>query len=280
MFTMCANPFNPPGTTGLFPCRDCLPCRLARRRLWQTRIYLESCCHRDNTFLTLTYDDDHLPHHGTLVPADYQKFLKRVRKSISPSTLRYYFVGEYGDISQRPHYHAAIFGLPPSFPYSDFWDKGFVYPGILTPESAQYVAGYVMKKLTKPDHPDLNGRFPEFARMSLKPGIGALAVDSLNSSTAPHMPFDVPTSFRVNGKNTPIGPYLIRKLREARFTPDEIENIKTVNRRDRHEEMLILHPDALYHPQGIRAYARQQTQGQRDSLIARHQIFGVKNEKI
>lgn len=254
---------------------------MRRRRLWQARIYLESCCHSSNTFLTLTYSDDNLPEGGTLVPRHYQLFLKSLRKSIAPATVRYYFVGEYGSQTARPHYHAAIFGLGPEFDYSRFWSHGFVYPGLLTPESAQYIAGYVMKKMTNPDHPDLDGRYPEFARMSLKPGIGANAADQINAQSRDHMPFDVPRTLTVGGKkNVPVGKYLVNKMLEARFSLEDIESIKSARALERHNEMLTMHPDSLYHPQGLKAYALSQTEARRADLSYKFSISGIKNEKI
>ena len=75
-------------------------------------------------FLTLTYDDEHLPMHGSLIKQDIQKFFKRLWWKVSTEKLRYYVVGEYGSTCpyheiencpkcgplQRPHYHAIIFG--------------------------------------------------------------------------------------------------------------------------------------------------------------------------
>ena len=66
-------------------------------------------------FLTLTYADEHLPPNGSLVVADLQKFIKRLRKHYAKRNngikLRYYACGEYGDRYGRPHYHAIICGL-------------------------------------------------------------------------------------------------------------------------------------------------------------------------
>ena len=44
-----------------FGCGQCLPCRVNKRRLWTNRIMLESMCHDDNAFVTLTYNDDNIP---------------------------------------------------------------------------------------------------------------------------------------------------------------------------------------------------------------------------
>ena len=75
-------------------------------------------------FLTLTYDNEHLPMFGTLVKQDIQNFFKRLWWKVSTEKLRYYVVGEYGaqcpyheivdcpqcGSLQRPHYHAIVFG--------------------------------------------------------------------------------------------------------------------------------------------------------------------------
>lgn len=206
------------------PCTKCMPCRFNRRRFWTNRIVLESMMHGDSSFLTLTYDDVHLPSGGTLVPRDVQLFLKRLRKAISPVSLRYYFVGEYGDQTQRPHYHAALFGI--GIGYSDIvakaWGRGHSYLGDLNLHSAQYIAGYVVKKMTAKDDPRLMGRYPEFARMSLRPGIGALAIPdiarSMISSDGEILGLvngDVPNSLKLGGRALPLQRYLRRKLRVA-----------------------------------------------------------------
>lgn len=206
--------------------------------------------HSDSSFLTLTYDDAHLPISGTLIPKDLQDFLKRFRKAILPLKIRYFGVGEYGDESQRPHYHLAVFGYPTcsygqtrSYKLArgrpccstcslvqDAWGKGQIYLGLLEQKSAQYIAGYVTKKMTRYDDPRLNGRNPEFARMSLKPGIGADAMHQLASDL---MLFnldtsqgDVPSALAHGKKQLPLGRYLRRHLRtligKEKNTPDEI----------------------------------------------------------
>ena len=65
--------------------------------------------HPHNAYITLTYNDDHLPANGSLQPRDLQLFWKRLRKARTPG-IRYYACGEYGDQTARPHYHAIIFG--------------------------------------------------------------------------------------------------------------------------------------------------------------------------
>lgn len=96
------------------PCGKCIGCRLERSRQWAIRCMHEASLYEDNCFITLTYNDDHLPSNGSLDKTHFQKFLKRLRKSIYPQKLRYYHCGEYGDEGGRPHYHAIIFGWSPS----------------------------------------------------------------------------------------------------------------------------------------------------------------------
>lgn len=176
--------------------------------------------HQDNLFLTLTYAPEHEPADRSVSPRELQLFLKRLRRNVEPTRFRYFGVGEYGDKTQRPHYHLAIFGL--GFQHEkaihDAWPYGFIYLGDITSGSSSYVAGYVTKKMTKQkDFPD--GRHPEFARMSLRPGIGLPAMekvlDAITSPTGGGLPDgDVPRVLRHGGKIYPLGRYLRTKLRE------------------------------------------------------------------
>lgn len=199
---------------------------------------LEAFKHPQNCFVTLTYSDEHLPKGGTLVKKHYQAFLDRLRKRILPFTFRYYICGEYGEKSQRPHYHAALFGIGPedAETIDQSWGLGFSHVGDLTHDSAQYIAGYVTKKMNHPaskctpkcTHPPLASRLPEFSRMSLKPGIGAPAVpDIADVLTSPAgcdalaRVGDVPHHLLLEKKQLPLGKYLRGKLRETLHFPDK-----------------------------------------------------------
>lgn len=219
-----------------FPCGRCMPCLFNRRRTWAHRIMLEAALREDNSFVTLTYDDEHLVRE-TLEPNHVKDWLKRLRSRISPLRVRYYLVGEYGDETGRPHYHAALFGFPTcrfeKTQYRngllrcctqcelvrDTWGFGNVFLGTLEINSAQYVAGYVTKKMTRFDDPRLKvGQHPEFARMSLRPGIGG---DFMHEVASTHMQFnldksqaDVPSALRHGKRVLPLGRYLRKRLRK------------------------------------------------------------------
>lgn len=95
--------------TGLqIPCGYCILCKEEHARQTAIRITHEATCHLQNSFVTLTYSPKHLPPYSSLRYDDLTKFWKRLRKRFGK--LRYYAVGEYGDRTLRPHYHACIFG--------------------------------------------------------------------------------------------------------------------------------------------------------------------------
>ncbi|AZL83025.1 replication initiator protein [Apis mellifera associated microvirus 54] len=226
---LCKHPFIKGDTA--FPCGQCLTCRINRRRLWTHRIILEALKHEFSCFVTLTYNDENYPKDGSLVPKHLQNYLKRLREAIKPHKIRFYAVGEYGDISGRAHYHLALFGMPESSRdlIQQHWPYGFTYTGGLSIESAQYIAGYVTKKMTKKDDPRLQGRHPEFARMSLRPyGIGAGALDEIEDFLYTDIgnkllgqTKDVPLFLTHGGKNLPLGRYLRSKLRERLQIPNQ-----------------------------------------------------------
>ncbi|WNK12472.1 MAG: replication initiator protein [Microvirus sp.] len=225
-YVICANPWKE-GTLQGFSCGQCLPCRFNRRRLWTHRIQLEAKLHDFSTFVTLTYSDDSLPDSGSLSIRDYQLFIKRLRKRLSGVSrqLRFFAVGEYGDDTGRAHYHVVLFGVAQSEvdTVQRCWDKGHVRLDRLDAGLAQYLAKYTVKRLTAPDDPRLPpGRQPEFARMSLRPGIGRGYLDKVASKlcTPPGQQLiertgDVPQVLRTDGKLLPLGRYLTNELRKT-----------------------------------------------------------------
>ena len=60
------------------PCGRCVGCRLERSRQWSVRIMHEAQFYADSSFITLTYDDDHIPPFGSLFYPDFQGFMKRL----------------------------------------------------------------------------------------------------------------------------------------------------------------------------------------------------------
>ncbi|AXH77031.1 MAG: replication initiator protein [Microviridae sp.] len=172
----------------------------------------EKRLHRENCFITLTYDNEHLPPFGTLVKRDLQLFMKRLRKEFGDG-IRFYGCGEYGDLNKRPHYHVLLFNHDfsdkrkiganrrgdnyySSAVLSRLWPMGHNLLGEVTFDSAAYVARYVMKKLTGPpakgayDVRDGDGvihtRIPEFTCMSRRPGIGRGWYDRYGRETYAH----------------------------------------------------------------------------------------------
>jgi hypothetical protein len=153
------------------PCGKCLACRIAYRRMWSTRLYHEVGYHDDSSFVTLTYSDSHLPVNCSLRLTDLQLFFKRLRVNIKRhpdprlrnTRIKYYACGEYGDLTLRPHYHMILFGLgfrdghreliQQSWPLCDWSVDSIRNESIkpVTPESINYVCGYIDKKLSGQD---------------------------------------------------------------------------------------------------------------------------------
>ena len=181
-------------------CGQCTGCRSEYSRQWAMRIVLEQSLWLNNIFITLTYDNNHLPGHNTLIKKDFQDFMKRLRwnkQSTKENPVRFFHCGEYGDKFGRPHYHAILFntnfsdrkqllghkGLTTSDTLSKLWGKGHSSIGDVTFQSAAYVAGYVQKKINgkqkdshyaiiDPDTGEYQGqRQQEYSTMSRNPGI-------------------------------------------------------------------------------------------------------------
>jgi len=186
----------------LIPCGQCVGCRLERSRQWAVRCMHEASLHDENMFITLTYDDLHLPSNMSLQKRHFQLFMKRLRKFVGKK-VRFFHCGEYGDLNFRPHYHACIFGF--RFPVSDLveintkdgvkmyslsllelWPYGYNVVGDVTFDSAAYVARYCIKKVNGAMAKDHYGdKVPEYVTMSRRPGIGHEWIKSFKKDTYP-----------------------------------------------------------------------------------------------
>lgn len=131
----------------IFRCGKCLSCRIAVTREWAMRCMHEMGYHEKNVFVTLTYNDENIPANNEANKKEFTDFLKRIRKA--GNKIRYYACGEYGEKTDRPHYHAIIFGLGTEDKdlIEKKWGKGFCKVGTVTYDSCRYVAEYIFKKM-------------------------------------------------------------------------------------------------------------------------------------
>lgn len=181
------------------PCGQCIGCRLDRSLQWAVRCMHEKQLHAESSFVTLTYDDAHLPEGGTLVVRDHQLFMKRLRFKMG-KRIRFYMCGEYGETTKRPHYHYLFFNrdfsdkkfynltkaghrLYTSELLRELWPQGHNVIGDVTLESCAYVARYIVDKLNGPAAADhyrvvtgdgvVVDRCPEFTCGSRRPGLAS-----------------------------------------------------------------------------------------------------------
>lgn len=169
------------------PCGRCIGCRLEYSRQWAIRCMHEAQMHDNNSFITLTYNDEHYPEDHSIHKSVLRNFIKNLRQRVKRDwikkhpelpdnypRIRFFGCGEYGEQRSRPHYHAIIFGydFPDKILFQEedgiqyyksellesVWGKGFVTIGEVTFQSCGYVARYAMKKRTGDDEViDKNG---------------------------------------------------------------------------------------------------------------------------
>lgn len=180
-----------------------MQCRLKKSRMWAMRIMHEASLYEQNSFVTLTYDEENLPNDHSLDKSHHQLFIRLLRrKKYAPRNLRYYHVGEYGSESGRPHYHSILFntefadkvlysrnalGQPiyTSKTLDKAWGRGLCTIGAVTFESAAYCARYVCEKLYGKRAEEYGSLLPEYSTMSLKPGIGAPWLEKYKTDVYP-----------------------------------------------------------------------------------------------
>lgn len=204
----------------LIPCQHCWACQLKYSAEWASRLTWESNYHEHKYFITLTYDEEHLPIYesfkyidedgdvtkyendgtwnGTLQPEHVTRFIKSLRKRYERqgiTGIKYFYCGEYGEETHRPHYHMILFGAPldinqfydfhvdskhkklhwKSKEVEELWSYGMIDLAEVEWNCCAYVARYCMKKIDQENDARVYaeaGKIKEFIRMSRRPGIG------------------------------------------------------------------------------------------------------------
>ena len=164
------------------PCGRCWQCRLSKQNSYLVRAYFEFVRTQKfggcSLFLTLTFDDEHLPRINNVIPcfdrSVVTKYFKRVRKrcvdylrkkgykssdasKIVSGNIKYLLTSELGDHTHRPHHHVIWFcsSLFPAWVFrkivADCWQLGFVefgsenYGFVKDIRGIQYVTKYIGK---------------------------------------------------------------------------------------------------------------------------------------
>lgn len=162
---MCVNPYiakRKDGTPVVVPCGHCLDCRKQYQTEWIFRLSQEAKRSVCPCFITLTYNNDHLPTmvdeitgeiKSVVSKRDWQLFAKRLRKigGVHLEGMRYFAIGEYGSKYNRSHMHAIIIapGITSASQLDKYvkkaWTDGFSRTQFATYNQFHYVCKYLNK---------------------------------------------------------------------------------------------------------------------------------------
>lgn len=158
------------------PCGYCAACRRDKINMWSDRLAFEAIG-KPSSFLTLTYDDDHLPKDKSVHLEDWQEFHNRLRHRKGVPPYKYFVTSEYGELNFRPHMHVCLIGIDwqdwnQYKAISECWDKGFFAVSTLNRTRIRYCLKYMHKELRGKlwNDYELRGLKPLFHTMSR--GIG------------------------------------------------------------------------------------------------------------
>lgn len=238
-----------PGSKLEIPCRNCIGCRLDNARQWAIRLTHERPYHELSCFLTLTYNPHCLPSNGSLDKTHFQLFMKRLRmyhhyNNPDAPKIKYFMCGEYGGNTDRPHYHAIIFGLDfadkrqlkktrrgdtlwTSKKLDELWGLGHCFIGSVSYQSVGYVARYCIKKVNG------NRALEHYQNVDTKTGeihpvikeyIAASQGLGLRHFETHHHHMYLRDHVVIQGKEAPVPRYYDRKLEQ--IDPAKLEQIK------------------------------------------------------
>lgn len=159
----------------LVPCGRCYYCRMQKRSAWVFRMMQELKFNPNCVFVTFTYNEDNIQalrkrfdrykfkkwykilgadfESATLSKEDCTELIQACQYNIKQlcgkkALVRYYITAEYGDTTNRPHFH-GVFWFPKKIDYEEFFHKVWIYGNIdlqeVTPANINYIAKHQMK---------------------------------------------------------------------------------------------------------------------------------------
>lgn len=158
----------------LVPCGKCEECLKQKQSSWIARLSVETLFSKSAFFITLTYDEKHLPFPEGVNKKDCQLFFKTFRKYFKHD-FKYFLVSEYGSVSSRPHYHLLLFvrdSVSPmdlTYTLERCWKNGQHKIGSVDIASISYCAKYCLKSRVDSRHIFRN---KTFSLISKRPAIG------------------------------------------------------------------------------------------------------------
>ncbi|AXH76192.1 MAG: replication initiator protein [Microviridae sp.] len=298
---------NQKGQWILVPCAKCNFCLQNRRVQWAFRNNQEMKQALTANFITLTYDDEHLPTQrhtsntfsfATLRKEDLKKFHKHLTTQQTRALLtqkkkykynsteykklklkwkiKYYSTGEYGTKRNRPHYHAIIFNLHPwvieKLELNKIWTKGNIHFGEVNGQSINYVSKYLIDADTTTNGWDERQR--PFSLMSKGIGIGYLKKRHFHKARG-----DLPTDYRFycldNGHKVKMPRYYKEKI----YTKLELQIAaqQAIERQEQETEKRI---EQLTNEYGTRETAIRMYNEQIDHQYKMIRIKSLKNNSL
>lgn len=162
----------------VFNCGKCIFCRKRKASELAMRCVLHASLYKQNSFLTLTYDEKLPSYHNNFEYSDIQLFKKRLRSFVSYSfdrKIEIFNVHEYGKNGKK-HWHLVLFNFDFTEDPDDdigprelhtvagdhriyrskrlelLWPFGFSTIGSVTEASAMYQAQYTQKDMKNGNH--------------------------------------------------------------------------------------------------------------------------------
>lgn len=206
----CLNPVYSSSRHAYVPCGQCYFCTNRKKYEFVVRCLLERVSYKHGYFITLTYDNEHLPSNKGVSYPDADYFLDNFRRHFHRNgfLFSYYLMSEYGGKSNRPHYHMHLFSDAPlifvSSSLFSYWKNGFHKIGRTTLKSILYTSAFhLLPKEFRNNYPVSN--FHIFSR-----GLGyGYFKDRLVSS---YYKDNERVVFDYAGQSFHLPPYIIKKL--------------------------------------------------------------------